>query len=144
MDKVSEQAVDIKKCIPHREPFLLVDGVDTVELGKSIRCWCDVSNCNLLLQGHFPGNPLLPGVLMVEALAQSAGVLAALSFPQLDRVMRLVEVNKARFRREVVPGDRLHLFAEIQKQRGDFFFFRGQGDVDGAVACKVDFTAKMT
>lgn len=130
--------------LPHRYPFLLVDRVLEATPGVSIRAIKVVSSLDPYLQGHFPGNPIMPGVLIIEALAQAAGILSRISQPERSRSCLLTEIENARFRRQVVPGDSLELSVKALKQRKDFFWFEAFATVDGDLAASAQITAKMS
>lgn len=134
---------EIERCIPHRFPFLLVDKVLSYEPGVSIRAIKNVSIGDPVLQGHFPGNPVMPGVYMVEAMAQASAVLGKLSTEASDTCL-LMEINDTRFRRIVRPGDTLELKIDVLKQRGSFFWFKGEASVDGELAASANFSAKLS
>lgn len=133
----------IQEYLPHRFPFLLIDRVVDYRLNESITAIKMVSNLDPYLQGHFPGNPVMPGVLIVEALAQASGVLGRLSRGQECQTCLLTEVNDTRFRRLVVPGDVLQLNVQIVRARQSFFWFEGEATVDGDLAAAAKFTAKL-
>jgi len=101
---------DIIKVLPHRYPFLLVDRITELELGKRIVGIKNVTINEPFFQGHFPGNPIMPGVLIIEAMAQVGGVLARLSMPEVmgrDGAIFFITMDKVKFRKPVVPGDQL-------------------------------------
>ena len=135
--------IDIQKCIPHRYPFLLIDRVDDYVAGDYIHASKAVSNMDPFLQGHFPGNPIVPGVLLVEAMAQASGILGKITRGEESNTCLLTEVTESRFRRQVVPGDVLDLKVSIIKERRGFFWFLGEASVDGDVACICKFSAKL-
>ena len=130
---------EIREYLPHRYPFLLVDRVTELDLeGKRIRAYKNVSINEPFFQGHFPGNPVMPGVLVVEALAQAGGLLTQLSRDAADeaQLFYLVKVDKAKFSRMVVPGDRLDLDVELKRQIRNMAQYVGIARVDGEqVAC---------
>ena len=131
---------DIRKFIPHRYPFLLVDRVLTYA-DKSIVAIKNVTINEPFFNGHFPAQPVMPGVLMVEALAQAGGVLAYKSTnttPADGILYYLAGVNKARFKRKVIPGDQLHLSVEMHKSRGHLWQILGRATVDGELACSAE------
>ncbi len=130
--------------LPHRYPFLLVDRVIEATPGSSIRAIKVVSSLDPYLQGHFPGNPIMPGVLIIEALAQAAGILSRISYPERKSNCLLTEIDSARFRRQVVPGDSLELSVKALKQRKDFFWFEAFATVNGELAASANITAKMS
>lgn len=111
---------DIIKLLPHRYPFLLVDRITEIELGKSVVGYKNVTANEHFFQGHFPGNPIMPGVLIIEAMAQVGGVLARLSIQgeqdhEITDAVYFMSMDKVKFRRPVVPGDQLRL--ELQALR---------------------------
>ncbi|WP_407351927.1 3-hydroxyacyl-ACP dehydratase FabZ [Luteimonas sp. R10] len=128
----------IQHLLPHRYPFLLVDRVLEFERDRRVLCYKNVSANEHFFQGHFPGNPVMPGVLVIEALAQAGGVLSHLS-KEVDctgRLSYLVKVDKAKFSRMVVPGDRLELEVEIRRAIRNMTLYAGSARVDGQeVAC---------
>jgi 3-hydroxyacyl-[acyl-carrier-protein] dehydratase len=136
-------AADIQQCIPHRYPFLFIDKVVDYKAGQSIKALKLASNSDPILQGHFPGNPVLPGVVIIEAMAQASAVLGKLTLAKETTTCLLMEVSQARFRRVVTSGDVLELNIQVAKQRGDFFWFSGEASVDGEVAAQAQFSAKL-
>ncbi len=132
----------IEKCIPHRYPFLLIDRVVQYVAGVSLEGLKNVSATDPILQGHFPGHPVMPGVLQIEALAQLAAVFGKLEEPARQSVL-LTEVSEARFRRQVVPGDTLLLHVNCLKRRQSFFWFEGIARVGEHEAMRVSFSAKL-
>ena len=134
--------MDIKKItslLPHRYPFLLVDRVVEVEPGKRLLGYKNVTINEPFFQGHFPEKPVMPGVLIIEALAQATGLLAMESEDVAGKaIYYLVGVDKARFKRPVVPGDQLMLEVEVLKQRRGIWTFSGKGTVDGQVCASAE------
>ena len=130
---------DINRLLPHRYPFLLVDRVVALEPNKRILAYKHVSANEPFFQGHFPGRPVMPGVLVVEALAQAGGLLTQLSKDEgedSEQLFYLVKVDNARFSRMVVPGDRLDLDVELKRQIRNMAQYIGIARVDGEqVAC---------
>jgi 3-hydroxyacyl-[acyl-carrier-protein] dehydratase len=128
------EAADIMRIIPHRYPVLLIDRVIELEPGKHVVAIKNLTNNEPQFTGHFPGRPIMPGVLMVEALAQ-AGAVAVLSLPAYRGKLALFAgIDDCRFRRTVVPGDTLRLEVTMEKLRGVFGRGRGVASVDGEVA----------
>ena len=128
------EAADIMRIIPHRYPFLLIDRVIELEPGKRVVAMKSVTANEPQFTGHFPGRPIMPGVLMVEALAQ-AGAVAVLSLPAYRGKLALFAgIDECRFRRTVLPGDMLRLEVTLDKLRGVFGRGRGVGSVDGEIA----------
>lgn len=128
----------IQELLPHRYPFLLIDRVVEAEPGKRVLCYKNVSGNEQFFQGHFPDQPVMPGVLVIEALAQAGGILSHLSREEdtAGRVSYLVKVDKARFSHMVVPGDRLDLEVEIRREIRNMTLYVGTASVDGReVAC---------
>jgi 3-hydroxyacyl-[acyl-carrier-protein] dehydratase len=128
------EAADIMRILPHRYPFLLVDRVIELEPGKRIVAIKAVTANEPQFTGHFPDRPIMPGVLMVEALAQAAGI-AVITLPEYRGKLGLFAgIDECRFKRMVVPGDTLRLEATVEKLRGVFGRVRAVGTVDGEVA----------
>ncbi|MCL5069451.1 MAG: 3-hydroxyacyl-ACP dehydratase FabZ [Actinobacteria bacterium] len=126
---------DIKKIIPHREPFLLIDEVLEVEPGKSIKAVKNVDESEYYFKGHFPGNPVMPGVLMIEAIAQ-AGAITVLLLPEnKGKLVLFAGIDKARFKKIVRPGDKLEIEVEITDFRRNIGKASGTARVDGNIAC---------
>ncbi|CAN5427674.1 3-hydroxyacyl-ACP dehydratase FabZ [soil metagenome] len=141
---------DILRILPHRFPFLLVDRVEMLDrdlkaknrVGWKIRAIKNVTFNEPFFPGHFPHRPVMPGVLQIEAMAQ-AGCLAVVdpAGPEMD--VAIAGINEARFRRPVVPGDRMVLTAEITKDRGQIMVLRCQCHVDGELASEAEMIAKV-
>lgn len=128
----------IEDVLPHRPPFLLLSGVSSVEPGVSASGWWDLSGEEPFFEGHFPGRPTLPGVLMVESLAQ-LGAYAVLTDDRFaDRLTLFGGIDRARFRRQVAPGDRLDLEVTIGRMSARAGTGHGLASVGGARACDVD------
>jgi 3-hydroxyacyl-[acyl-carrier-protein] dehydratase len=134
---------EIMQYLPHRYPFLLVDRIIDLQPGKSITGIKNVTFNEPFFQGHFPGQPIMPGVLIIEAMAQVAGI-AAFSSGMEGKAVYFMSIEKAKFRRPVVPGDQLRLEIKVLQQRGNVWKFSGSTTVDGKVASEADFTAMVT
>ena len=139
---MSGKVLDIKeimKRIPHRYPFLLVDRVVDCEEEKWIKAIKNVTMNELFFQGHFPGEPIMPGVLQIEALAQAGGVLALLKGDNANKIAFFMTINNAKFRKPVRPGDQLALhMAVVKRVRQNIVRFHGEASVDGEVVCEAD------
>ena len=132
----------IMKRIPHRYPFLLLDGILHCKPGESICAVKNVSTNEPWCPGHFPGQPVMPGVLIVEAMAQAAGVLIWESVPpgERDFTLYLAAVDRTRFRQPVRPADRLVVTATLTSRRRNFWRFDAVAEVDGQRVASSEFT----
>jgi len=129
---------EIKNTIPHRYPFLLVDRVTEIEEGKRVVGYKNVSANEPFFQGHFPDYPVMPGVLIVEALAQ-LGAIGVLGIEEnKGKIGFLAGLDRCRFKRQVKPGDQLKLEVEITRMRGVIGKGKGIATVDGEVACEAE------
>lgn len=130
--------VAIQKLLPHRYPFLLVDRVVEFEPHQRVLCYKNVSGNEPFFEGHFPGHPVMPGVLVIEALAQAGGILTQLTTQMTadGRLFYLVKIDSAKFSKMVVPGDRLDLEVTIVRNIRNMTLYSGIARVDGKqVAC---------
>lgn len=121
----------IKEIIPHRYPFLLIDSIDTLNPGQDIVGIKNVSSNEEFFQGHFPNNPVMPGVLIVEALAQTGAVLILSMEEFKNKTAYLTSINNVRFYKKVLPGDVLILKVSFVKKRGSIVKLSGQAEVKG-------------
>lgn len=135
----------ILKILPHRYPLLLVDRVNHLELGEEIHAVKAVSFNEDFFQGHFPGRPIMPGVLQIEALAQAAAVLAieTLELSDSGKLVYFMAIDGAKFRAPVEPGCLLDLNVGFLQKRSRVCKFWGKASVDGKVTCEVEFTAMI-
>jgi 3-hydroxyacyl-[acyl-carrier-protein] dehydratase len=135
---------EIQKFLPHRYPFLLVDRVIELEPGTKAVGIKNVTINEEFFQGHFPGQPIMPGVLIIEAMAQVACLLAFRSGVTVGKSAYFLSIEKAKFRRPVVPGDQLRLEIHVLQQRGNVWRFSGSAIVGEKVAAEAEFTAMVT
>jgi 3-hydroxyacyl-[acyl-carrier-protein] dehydratase len=137
--------VKILKALPHRYPFLLVDRVVEVVQGQHIHAYKNLTFNEAFFQGHFPGKPVMPGVLQLEALAQAGALLAyeGAPFDPTTKVIYLMSFDKVKFRKPVVPGDRLDLHVRIERQKGVIWRLAAEGKVDGATVSEAQMMAMI-
>ncbi len=136
----------IMKKIPHRYPMLLIDRVVDVVKAESCTGIKNVSVNEPFFQGHFPGHPIMPGVLIIEAMAQTAATLVVDSLDGIDaksHIVYFMTIENARFRKPVVPGDQLHIKVKKERQRGHVWKFRGEAFVDGVLCAEAVYTAML-
>lgn len=134
---------EIRRILPHRYPMLLVDRIVEMDAERVVGIK-NVTQNEAFLQGHFPDYPVMPGVLIVEAMAQAAGVLVLKSIPDRDRkLVLLVGIENARFRRPVVPGDTLRMEMSVVKRKASVAKMAGRATVDGVVVAEVEVMCKL-
>jgi len=133
---------EIQNILPHRYPFLLVDRIVEMEPGVKAVGVKNVTINEPFFLGHFPGNPIMPGVLIIEAMAQVAGIMAFRSGVQGDTVY-FMSIEKAKFRKPVVPGDQLRLDITTLQHRGNVWKFSGNATVDEKLVSEAEFTAMV-
>jgi 3-hydroxyacyl-[acyl-carrier-protein] dehydratase len=143
-----EATLDIGRilgALPHRYPFLLVDRVVELVEGERIHAYKNVTINEQFFLGHFPGNPVMPGVLQLEALAQAGGLLAHESahFDPAEKVVYLMAFDKVKFRRVVLPGDRLDLYVRVERHKGAIWRLAGEAKVDGQLASEAQLLAMI-
>ncbi len=136
---------EIKRMIPHRYPFLLIDAVKEIRVNESAVGIKMVTVNEPHFQGHFPDKAVMPGVLIVEAMAQTAGVLVGTTLNQIDAGMLVyfMSMDKVKFRQIVQPGDALELHVKVIRGRGKIWKFWGEGKVNGAIVAEAEFTAMI-
>jgi 3-hydroxyacyl-[acyl-carrier-protein] dehydratase len=134
----------IQKILPHRPPFLLVDAIEEMEQWKRIVGIKNVTMNEHFFQGHFPGNPIMPGVLIIESMAQTGGLLLLREVPDREKkLLYFVAIDNARFRRPVIPGDQLRLEMKVLAWRGGFCKLEGRATVSGEMAAEATLMCKM-
>ena len=134
---------EILTLLPHGYPFLLVDRVEEYEPEKRIVGIKNVTFNEPFFPGHFPGKPIMPAVLILEALAQTGGILAFKSFPGLKGDVRFIGIDNARFRKPVIPGDQLRLVLEVIKHRREVWVFKAEAFVDGKRVAEAQLMATL-
>lgn len=135
----------IKRIIPHRYPFLLIDAVKDIRVNESAVGIKLVTANEPHFEGHFPEKPVMPGVLIVEAMAQTAGVLVGITLDLIDSGMLVyfMSMDKVKFRQVVQPADALELHVKVLRGRGKVWKFWGEGIVNGTVVAEAEFTAMI-
>lgn len=142
--KTAMEIGDILKILPHRYPILLIDRVLELERMKRIVALKNVTMTEPFFQGHFPNKPIMPGVLIVEAIAQAGGLLLLTEVPNRDEMLMVFTgIEKARFRRPVVPGDQLRIEVEVRAWRVTAARLEGKAYVDGKVAAESTVTCRL-
>ena len=140
--------VEIQEILPHRYPFLLVDRVNTLNKGENIVAFKNVSISEPVFEGHFPGHPIYPGVMILEGLAQAGGLLA---FQSMDlskeevkeKVVYFMSIDKAKFRKPVRPGDRLEYRVSVIKRKGQIWMLDGKAYVDDQLVSEAELKAMV-
>ena len=135
----------IQAILPHRYPFLLVDRVEDIDGVKSARGIKNVTMNEPHFQGHFPGIPIMPGVTIIEALAQTAAVMVGVTheLANTNMLIYFMAIDKCKFRRKVIPGDVLELHVETLRGGSKIWKFKGKGLVNGEMAAEAEFTAMI-
>lgn len=144
---IKEQVIDIgeiTEILPHRYPFLLVDRITEIEPGKRIVGFKNVTINEPFFQGHFPKHPIMPGVLIIESMAQVGGVLAFKSAKGSEgQLVFFLGIDKAKFRKPVYPGDQLKIEVEVIQERPPFWKLKGMAYVDGKLAAEAELKAML-
>ena len=136
---------EIKKLIPHRSPFLFIDECEILEKGKKGIASRVFKDDEFFFQGHFPGNPIVPGVIIVEALAQTAGIIVSESLTEYDKKSVLfMSVNKAKFRKPVIPNDKIIFEVNFIKSVMNVYKFFGIASKENIKVCEAEFSAMIT
>jgi 3-hydroxyacyl-[acyl-carrier-protein] dehydratase len=138
---------EISRILPHKYPFLLVDRVDSMVAGESIEGYKNISISDHVFQGHFPGHPIYPGVLIIEGMAQAGGVLAFKSSTDEsefdNKVVYFMSIDKAKFRSPVVPGDKLIYKLSVLKHKGNIWVLDGKAYVDDKLVAEAELKAMI-
>jgi 3-hydroxyacyl-[acyl-carrier-protein] dehydratase len=134
---------EIMELLPHRYPFLLVDRIVEFEPGARIVGIKNVTISEPFFQGHFPGHPVMPGVLIIESIAQAGGILALKAMGGGKKIAYFAGIENGKFRRPVVPGDQLRLEVTVMAHKGPVWKMHGEATVDGVLAAKADVTATI-
>ena len=140
--------VEIQEILPHRYPFLLVDRVNTLDKGEQVIAFKNVSISEPVFQGHFPGHPIYPGVMILEGLAQAGGLLAFQSMElskeeAAQKVVYFMSIDKAKFRKPVRPGDRLEYRVSVIKRKSSIWMFDGKAYVDDQLVAEAELKAMV-
>ena len=141
--------VDIQKILPHRFPFLLIDRVEEMEAGKHVKAYKNVTIGEQIFQGHFPGHPIYPGVMIIEGMAQAGGVLAFMSMNNdeqkntEEKVVYFMSIDRAKFRMPVTPGDKLVYNLEVLKHKGNIWVLDAKAYVDDKLVAEAELKAMV-
>ncbi len=136
----------IQEMLPHRYPFLLVDRITEVKEGEFVEGYLNISITNQVFQGHFPGHPIYPGVLIIEGMAQTGAILpfTVMDKEELnDKVVYFMSIDKAKFRKPVLPGDKLVYKVSTIKHRGKIWQLKGEAYVDGELVSEAELKAMI-
>jgi 3-hydroxyacyl-[acyl-carrier-protein] dehydratase len=136
----------IQEMLPHRYPFLLVDRITDVKEGEYVEGYLNISITNQVFQGHFPGHPIYPGVLIIEGMAQTGAILpfTIMNKDELhDKVVYFMSIDKAKFRKPVLPGDKLVYKVSTIKHRGKIWQLKGEAYVDGELVSEAELKAMI-
>ena len=137
---------EILNILPHRYPFLLIDRVMDLKVGESLTAYKNVTYGEQIFQGHFPGHPIYPGVMIIEGMAQAGGVLAFKSTTDEDlseKVVYFMSIDKAKFRKPVRPGDKLEYKISVIKHKGRIWVLKGEAYIDGVLATEAELQAMI-
>ncbi len=140
---------EIEKILPHRYPFLLIDRVEEIIPKESIRAYKNITIGEHIFQGHFPGHPIYPGVMIIEGMAQAGGVLAFKSMKDIshedikNKVVYFMSIDRAKFRTPVTPGDKLEYLISVIKNRGKVWVLDGKAFVNGELVAEAELKAMI-
>ena len=129
---------EVLKYLPHRDPFLFIDEVISLEDGKNIHAVMHVRDENIFLEGHFPGNPIVPGVILIEAMGQASGILGFKTMdktPEEGSIYVLAGVDKVRFRKRVRPGDTIDIYSKVLGEKRGIWKFDCRAELDDELVC---------
>ena len=132
---------DIEKYLPHRDPFLFIDEVISIEEGNKIHAPMCIRDDNVFLEGHFPNNPIVPGVILIEAMGQASGILGFKTMnktPEDGSIYVIAGVDKARFRQSVLPGDKVDIFSKVLGNTRGIWKFECYSEVNGKLVCSAN------
>ena len=132
---------EVLRYLPHRDPFLFIDEVISIDEGNNIHAVMNVRHESLFLEGHFPGNPIVPGVILIEAMGQASGILGFMTMkktPEEGSIYVIAGVDKARFRQRVLPGNRVDIFSKVIGSTRGIWKFECFAEVDGKLVCSAN------
>ena len=132
---------EILKYLPHRDPFLFIDNVISIEEGNNIHASMSIKNDDVFLEGHFPGNPIVPGVILIEAMGQASGILGFKTMgktPEEGSIYVIAGVDKARFRQRVLPGEKVDIFSKVLGSKNGIWKFECFAEVNGKLVCSAN------